>query len=109
MVLTAQVRNYTFSPIPYVEMLYGVTHINGSLEILVESNGCTDKDSFHIIKDESSEDQVVRLLFVRFKPDWCKEYIAEGIRLQFTKEELGVGRFDLIRIENPFGPNPRVE
>ena len=107
LVVAAQVKNYNFSPVPYVEMLFGLNYTESSIEVLVESNGCTNKDSFHVIKDYESEDQIVRLLFIRYKPDWCKSYIGEGVRLLFSREELGIGATDLIRVENPFGPNPR--
>ena len=109
LVVSAQVRPYNFSPVPRVELLYGVSHVDGYIEIQVESNGCTEPDSFHVMKDYNSEDQVVRLLFVRYKPDWCKAYIADGVRLRFSKEDLGLQRNDILRVENPIGPNRRPE
>lgn len=98
-----------FSNVPRVETIYSMSYVNGSVQIQVESNGCTDKNSFYVEKYVDPSDNVIRLLFIRRQPDWCRAFIAQGVGVEFSREDLGLSERDGVRVENPFGPNPRLE
>lgn len=97
-----------YSNIPRVETIYGMSYVNGAVQIQVESNGCTSKDSFVVQKYIDPSDNSVRLLFIRNRPDWCRGFFAEGVGVEFSREDLGLSDRDAVRVENPFGPNPRA-
>lgn len=97
-----------YPSVPRVETIYSLSFAEGYVQIQVESNGCTFKESFIIQKYLDPSDKVVRLLFIRNHPDWCRAYHAEGVVVQFSKEDLGLNYEDEVRVENPFGPNRRV-
>lgn len=69
-----------------------------SLSVVVGSNGCTDISSFEVRIEES---QPASLSLVRRQPDLCKAIVAEGVRLSWTYEELGVKAGQAVRVMNP--------
>jgi len=97
-----------YPSVPRVETIYSLSFAEGYVQIQVESNGCTFKESFLVEKYLDPSDNVVRLLFVRSRPDWCRAFHAEGVMVQFSKEDLGLNYADEVRVENPFGSNRRV-
>ena len=95
----------TLSSVPRVEMLFGINTMYDMVEIQVESNGCTTKESFFVQKHMNPTDEMMHLKFIRVRPDWCKAYLPEGTWLQFMKTDLEISSKDIIMIDNPFGPN----
>lgn len=95
-----------FSNIPRVETIYGMSYSSNGLSIQVESNGCTSKDSFMVLK-EMSVDGVAHVVFVRVRPDWCRGFVAEGAFIEFSNNDLGLSDREGVRVDNPFGPNNR--
>lgn len=106
--LSAFADGFVFSNVPRVETIYSLSFANNSVQIQVESNGCTSEDDFLIQKYLDPSDGVVRLLFIRSRPDFCRAFLVEGVVVQFSKEDLGLNYDDEIRVENPFGPNRRT-
>jgi len=69
------------------EVLKGVMTDDSGLTIQVESNGCTDKNSFDVLIFESHPAQVE---FIRKRHDVCRAYMPYGVKIKFTYEELGL-------------------
>lgn len=95
-----------YSNVPRVETIYGMSYSNNGLRIQVESNGCTSKDSFMVLK-EMSADGLAHVVFVRTRPDWCRGFVAEGAFIEFSNSDLGLSDREGVRVDNPFGPNNR--
>ena len=66
--------------VPRVEMLLGIGTMYDTVQIQVESNGCTTKESFYVQKYMNPDDEMIHLRFIRVRPDWCKAYLPEGTR-----------------------------
>lgn len=103
--LSAFADEVVFSNVPRAETIYAISFANNAVQIQVESNGCTSKESFNIQKKIDPSDQLARILIIRNLPDWCRAYLPEGVIIEFSKEDLGLAPNEQIRIENPFGPS----
>lgn len=88
-------------------MLMGLNTMSDTVQILVESNGCTTAESFFVQKYIDRADEMIHLSFIRVMPDWCKAYHPNGVWLRFYKSELQVSTKDILRIDNPFGSSQR--
>jgi hypothetical protein len=97
------------SSVPRVEMLLGIGTMYDSVQIQVESNGCTTNESFYVQRYMNPDDELIHLKFIRVRPDWCKAYLPEGTWLQFMKTDLEISSKDIIMIDNPFGPNLKLK
>lgn len=95
--------------VPRVEMLLGIGTMYDTVQIQVESNGCTSKESFYVQKYMNPDDEMIHLKFIRVRPDWCKAYLPEGTWLHFLKTDLEISSKDIIMIDNPFGPNLKLK
>ncbi len=98
-----------FTTVPRVEMLFGINTMYDTVQIQVESNGCTSNDSFFVQKHMNPSDEMMHLKFIRVRPDWCKAYLPEGTWLHFMKTDLEISSKDIIMIDNPFGPNLKLK
>lgn len=105
----AQAEKIVLVSVPRVEMLLGIGTMYDTVQIQVESNGCTTKDSFYVQKYENPDDEMIHLKFIRVRPDWCKSYLPEGTWLHFLKTDLEISSKDIIMIDNPFGPNLKLK
>lgn len=106
--LSASADEIVYSTVPRVETIYSLSLAEDNVQILVESNGCTSKESFLVQKFFDPNDNVVKLLFIRNRPDLCRAFHVEGVVVQFSKEDLGLNYDEEVRIENPFGANHRM-
>lgn len=105
----AQAEKIVLVSVPRVEMLLGIGTMYDTVQIQVESNGCTTKDSFYVQKYENPDDEMIHLKFIRVRPDWCKAFLPEGTWLHFLKTDLEISSKDIIMIDNPFGPNLKLK
>ena len=68
------------------------------LNVVVDSNGCTEASSFEVrISDTAPQD----MMLVRLAPDLCKALVPEGRVVNWTYQELGIEAGDVVRIVNP--------
>lgn len=84
---------------PTLESLYGDFFNEAGVSIQVFSGGCTDKESFAILKESSRG--VQQIYFYRVKPDLCKAYYKYGRFVNFTYSDLGLTKSDRFKIMNP--------
>ncbi|HTO22230.1 MAG TPA: hypothetical protein VMQ10_07075 [Spirochaetia bacterium] len=78
---------------------------DGVLHFRVDSNGCTDKDSFRIdVAREggpSGAPVAWRLSIIRTRPDECKAFIPEGVQLDFDlPADLGIRDWHAVVVAN---------
>lgn len=106
---TVHAEKIVLVSVPRVEMLFGLGAMYDAVQIQVESNGCTTKDSFYVQKYMNPDDEMIHLKFIRVRPDWCKAYLPEGTWLEFLKTDLEISSKDIIMIDNPFGPNLKLK
>ncbi|MEK6627586.1 MAG: hypothetical protein AABY53_03080 [Bdellovibrionota bacterium] len=98
---------YVHSDVPRVETIYSLSIAADLVQIQVESNGCTTKESFLVQKYLDPNDNIIRLLFIRNRPDFCRAFPSEGALIEFSKDDLNIARDVGVRVENPFSHNPR--
>lgn len=106
---TAYSQEIVNSNVPRIETIYGLIFTGDTLQIQVESNGCTARESFMVEKLTDPQGNVAKLLIVRNHPDWCRAYLPAGVTVEFSKEDLGLDGEINVHIQNPFGYNPRLE
>ena len=99
----------TLSTVPRVETLFGINSMHNTIQIQVVSNGCTTNESFLVQTYIDRTDEMIHLNFIRIRHDWCKAFLPMGVWLKFSKAELDISNKDIVRIDNPFGPNQRVK
>jgi hypothetical protein len=85
------------------ETLKGVEITSHDVIVQVASGGCTDKKSFKVkVHRDSAGSAPAYLAFLRVKSDVCKESLANGVKLAFSKSELGLDGAGHFVITNPF-------
>lgn len=83
-----------------MEPIHAAAFTADSALFQVSSNGCTDRDDIEPII--SRVDQEVVITLRRLTPDNCRAWLAEGVQLEFSLEELGLETGERARINNPF-------
>lgn len=74
--------------------------VDGRFHVRVDSNGCTEAESFAVHLDEA-DDGAVGLGLERTRPDLCKALVADGVELSWSLAELGVTGAGPYRLLNP--------
>jgi len=72
---------------PTVEILRGLIANHKGFTVQVDSNGCTNKESFEILILESHPAQIQ---FLRKGEDMCRVHQPYGTKLTYTYAELGL-------------------
>lgn len=68
------------------------------LNVVVDSNGCTEASSFEVkIKDGDPAE----LSLTRRTPDLCRAIVREGVTVSWTYAELGLTPGAAVRVLNP--------
>ena len=62
--------------------------VGDEIVMTAASNGCTSKADF--AADVDHDHGVYEVEFERIKPDHCKAYIPEGVKLSWTYQELDI-------------------
>ncbi len=73
---------------PTEEALFGKIVSFAGLHVQVQSNGCTDKKSFKVAKENMAGVQI--LTFFRISSDNCRAMLPYGTVLTYSFEELGL-------------------
>lgn len=85
---------------PQIEVLNGIQVTEQSVTIIVESNGCTQKEDFIAVLSKAEPPEVT---FIRLQPDLCRA-APRPLPIKFTLEEIGAKMFT---VANPLDPMPR--
>lgn len=80
------------------ESLLGLRVTSKGIAYYVYSGGCTDKSDFQVYMLESYP---VQLQLVRTKPDVCKVYVPDGVKIFFRWDEIGLQPGMPFRVRNP--------
>lgn len=83
-----------------MEPIHAAAFTADSALFQVSSNGCTDRDDIEPVVSRVDEEVVITLR--RLTPDNCRAWLAEGVQLEFSLEELGLETGQRARINNPF-------
>ena len=83
-----------------MEPIHAAAFTADSALFQVSSNGCTDREDIQPIVSRVDDEVVVTLR--RLTPDNCRAWLAEGVQLEFSLEELGLEAGERARINNPF-------
>ena len=73
---------------PVVEAVLNATEVEEGISFTVFTGGCTFKDDFEVVVNESQVPATLKL--VRTRPDLCLGYFPEGVEIDFTWTELGL-------------------
>ncbi len=73
-----------------------------TVSIVVSSNGCTEKSQFAPVISRDG-DHEARVGFRRIEEDRCRAFMAEGKRLTWTFDELGISGATRVTISNRIG------
>jgi hypothetical protein len=68
------------------ERIMGVKHDRTGLTFQVMSNGCTEKEDFELLQQETYP---AKVFLIRKTPDYCRAFVRYGVEIHFTWEELG--------------------
>jgi hypothetical protein len=79
------------------EALLGLRVSSKGITYYVYSGGCTQKSDFQVY---SLESYPVQLLLVRTKPDVCKVYVPDGVKIFFRWDEVGLQQGMPFRVKN---------
>lgn len=69
-----------------------------NLNVVVDSNGCTEAASFEVRISDGAPSE---LTLVRLSPDLCKALVPDGRPVSWTYQELGIEAGDAVRLTNP--------
>ena len=83
-----------------MEPIHAAAFTADSALFQVSSNGCTDRDDIEPVVSRVDEEVVITLR--RLTPDNCRAWLADGVQLEFSLEELGLETGERARINNPF-------
>ena len=88
-----------------MELLYGIEIKKDKLIFIVNSNGCTDKDSFELKKVQNNQNWEIEL--IRIKEDNCKR-MPFPLRIEYSESEFNSNGMEII-INNKFSYLPFVK
>lgn len=89
-----------------LESLRGFIINEDTIELLVTSNGCTDKESFVInVNTGFTGLSPTEITVFRKAPDTCK-MMPRVVSVIFTKKELGINDLFEVTLTNKFGNMP---
>ena len=79
--------------------IIGASITDRTIDLIVPSNGCTDKESFSpLVLPEGDGYSVI---FRRKRPDLCRAYLPDGTDLTYSLEELGIAQGAEVQVMNP--------
>lgn len=99
LILISAASSFAENGRPSIEPLMGVMTSWSGVYIQAHSSGCTDKNSFAVKKDRSSD--VTKLTFVRIEEDPCLALYVFGQVISYSFEELGLESGEKFFVTNP--------
>lgn len=96
--VTVRVSDQAAAASPPGEAVRSVAFDGRSLNVVVDSNGCTEASSFEV---RISDGDPSELTLVRLSPDLCKALVPDGRPVSWTYQELGIESGDAVRLTNP--------
>ena len=73
---------------PQVEVILEATSAEEGVKFRVFSGGCTFKDDFELVVDDSV--RPVRIQLQRLRQDLCLAYLPNGVSIEYSWDELGL-------------------